>query len=90
MIFFFFITPLSCALLSLQVIYYVIEILLTERECEREGMEITNGKWERNGNETKLNMGLRIRMEMNRWECEGNGNKTRLNLGLRIRMGMNH
>jgi len=45
------------------------EILLAVRECEREGMGITNG----NGNKTRLNLGLG--MLMNHWKWDGMGLK---------------
>ena len=34
------------------------EILLAARHWEREGMGITSGKWEGNGNKTRLNLGV--------------------------------
>ena len=61
--FFLFITVLFCALLSLPVICYVIEILLAVRERE----------WEGDGNKTWLNLGLGMEMGMNHREWEGMG-----------------
>ena len=64
-----------CALLSLLVICYLIEILLAVPEWEWERMGIINGNGKRMGNKTRLNMGLGMGMGMNHWEWEEIGLK---------------